>query len=63
MGKNGGTPADLHDILSPLSLEGLLYTMAKQRKQELKKAVSHYLTHLQDVGILVTGADTQENGP
>jgi tRNA nucleotidyltransferase (CCA-adding enzyme) len=61
-GKNRGTPADLHDILSPLSLEGLLYTMAKQRKLDLKKAVSHYLTHLQDVGILVSGADIRKTG-
>ncbi len=29
---------------------------------ELKKAVSHYLTHLQDVGILVTGADIRKTG-
>ncbi|MDY0227483.1 MAG: CBS domain-containing protein [Desulfomicrobium apsheronum] len=61
-GKNGGSAADLYDILSPLSLEGLLYTMAKQRKLELKKAVSHYLSHLQDVGILVTGSDIKEMG-
>ncbi|SFL71813.1 tRNA nucleotidyltransferase (CCA-adding enzyme) [Desulfomicrobium norvegicum] len=61
-GKNEGSAADLYDILSPLSLEGLLYTMAKQRKLELKKAVSHYLTHLQDVGILVTGSDIKKMG-
>ena len=61
-GKNTGTPADLHDILSPLSLEGLLYTMAKQRKLDLKKAVSHYLSHLQDVDILVSGADIKKTG-
>lgn len=61
-GKNEGSAADLCDILSPLSLEGLLYTMAKQRKLELKKAVSHYLSHLQDVGILVTGSDIKEMG-
>lgn len=61
-GKNEGALADLYDILSPLSLEGLLYTMAKQRKLEQKKAISHYLTHLQDVGILVTGSDIKEMG-
>jgi tRNA nucleotidyltransferase (CCA-adding enzyme) len=61
-GKNGGSLADLYDILSPLSLEGLLYTMAKQRKLEQKKAISHYLTHLQDVDILVTGSDIKEMG-
>ncbi|HCU70075.1 MAG TPA: polya polymerase, partial [Desulfomicrobium sp.] len=55
--KNNGRPADLYDILSPLSLEGLLYTMARQRKEELRKAVSQYLTHLQDVQIAVSGRD------
>lgn len=55
--RNNGRPADLYDILSPLSLEGLLYTMARQRKEELRKAVSQYLTHLQDVQIAVSGRD------
>jgi len=60
--KNEGSPADLVDILSPLSLEGLLYSMAKQRKQDQKKAISHYLTHLQDVRIAVTGGDIMRLG-
>lgn len=55
--KNNGRPADLYEILAPLSLEGLLYTMARQRKEELRKAVSQYLTHLQDVQIAVSGRD------
>ncbi len=55
--RNNGRPADLYDILSPLSLEGMLYTMARQRKEELRKAVSQYLTHLQDVQIAVSGRD------
>ncbi len=56
-GKNHGRPADLYEILAPLSLEGLLYSMAKQRKEDLRKAISQYLTHLQDVGIAVSGRD------
>jgi tRNA nucleotidyltransferase (CCA-adding enzyme) len=60
--KNGGSASDLHEILSPLSLEGLLYSMAKQRKQDQKKAISHYLTHLQDVGIAVSGRDIMAQG-
>ncbi len=55
--RNNGRPADLYEILSPLSLEGMLYTMARQRKEELRKAVSQYLTHLQDVQIAVSGRD------
>ena len=60
--KNTGTPADLCEILAPLSLEGVLYSMAKQRKQDQRKAISHYLTHLQDVGIAVTGRDIESLG-
>jgi tRNA nucleotidyltransferase (CCA-adding enzyme) len=60
--KNRGRPADLYEVLSVLSLEGLLYTMAKQRRPGQKKAVSHYLTHLQDVSIQVTGTDIKEMG-
>lgn len=55
--KNHGRPADLYEILSPLSLEGLLYSMAKQRKEDLRKAISQYLTHLQDVAVAVSGRD------
>ena len=60
--KNGGTQADLVEILTPLSLEGLLYAMAKQRKPELKKAISLYLTHLQDVTIAISGRDIARLG-
>lgn len=55
--KNGGSQADLHEILSPISLEGLLYSMARQRKMTLKKAISQFLTHLQDVNISISGRD------
>ncbi len=60
--KNGGTQADLVEILTPLSLEGLLYAMAKQRKPELRKAISLYLTHLQDVAIAISGRDLASLG-
>ena len=60
--KNKGRQADLVEILAPLSLEGLLYSMAKQRKPELKKAISLYLTHLQDVTISISGRDLAAQG-
>jgi len=60
--KNGGSNADLYEILRPLSLEGLLYSMAKQRKEDQRKAISHYLTHLQDVAIAVSGSDIRDFG-
>lgn len=36
--------------------------MAKQRRQELKKALSLYLTHLQDMAIAVSGRDIEAMG-
>ena len=61
-GKRNGSPADLYEILFALSLEGLLYAMARQRKTELKKAISQYLTHLQDVRPAVSGRDIANLG-
>lgn len=55
--KNTGSQADLVEILAHLSLEGLLYVMAKQRKQELKKAISLYLTRLRDITPSISGRD------
>lgn len=55
--KHKGSPADLYEHLSTMPLEGLLYAMAKQHKAPLKKAISHYLTHLQDVSIAISGQD------
>jgi tRNA nucleotidyltransferase (CCA-adding enzyme) len=36
--------------------------MARQRKHELRRAISHYLTHLQDVQIAVSGRDIAAMG-
>lgn len=55
--KNKGSHADLVEILVPVSLEGLLYCMARQRKQHLRKAISYFLTHLQDVRLEISGQD------
>jgi tRNA nucleotidyltransferase (CCA-adding enzyme) len=60
--RKGGSAADLYEILSPVPLEGLLYAMAKQHKKEIKKAVSRFLTTLQDVRIAVSGTDLKEMG-
>lgn len=61
-GKNSGTAAELYEILIPLPLEGVLYSMAQQRKPDLKKAISHFLTKLQDVVIAVSGKDVRNMG-
>lgn len=61
-GRTNGSSAELYDILSPVPLEGLLYAMAKQRKQELKKAISRFLTTLQDVRVAISGADIKAMG-
>lgn len=61
-GKKNGSAADLYEILQPLPVEGVIYSMAKQRKPELKKAISHFLTRLQDVRIAVSGKDLHNMG-
>lgn len=61
-GRKDGSSADLYEILSPVPLEGLLYAMAKQHKKEIKKAISRFLTTLQDVRIAISGADVKEMG-
>lgn len=61
-GRTNSSSAELYDILSPVPLEGLLYAMAKQRKQELKKAISRFLTTLQDVHVAISGADIKAMG-
>lgn len=43
-------------------MELLLYGLARNGKEELRRLVSHYLTRLADVTSLVSGADLQSLG-
>ena len=50
-------PSRIYNILKPLALETLLYTMAYSEKEQVRKAVSLYLTQLRKVKTILSGKD------
>ena len=54
--------SDIHRLFSELSVEVLLYLMARTRDDEVKKSLSLYFTQLQNVRCLVTGDDLLKLG-
>jgi tRNA nucleotidyltransferase (CCA-adding enzyme) len=49
--------SEVHKQLGILSQEGRLFVMAKVRSEEVRKAVSNYITHVEGLRPLTTGAD------
>lgn len=60
--KEQGSLSDLYFILSPLPVEGLLFLMARTRKDDLRKKISYFITHLRNVQPQVSGKDLKEMG-
>jgi tRNA nucleotidyltransferase (CCA-adding enzyme) len=60
-------PSQIYTIFAPLSLEALLFMMAKMPQERIKKAISLYLTKLRFVEIEINGDDLvgmgMERGP
>ena len=54
---NDPTPGMVYELLRNNSQEQLLYLMARIEKQDVKKHISMYLGHLQDVRLSITGKD------
>ncbi len=54
--------SSLYFILEPLPLEGQLYLMAKIQKEELRKYISYYITHLRNISTQISGQDLKELG-
>jgi tRNA nucleotidyltransferase (CCA-adding enzyme) len=52
----------LYAILHPIPVEGVLFLMARSRKEHIRRNISQYLTRLRHVEVEVTGADLQELG-
>jgi len=52
----------IHQLLNPLSVESLLYIMAKSTDKVIKKAVSSYITHLRFTESILTGEDLKNMG-
>jgi len=50
-------PSQIYRLFKPLALETLLYTMAYSPKDEVRKAVSLYLTQLRKVKTALSGKD------
>ncbi|MFQ5427490.1 MAG: CBS domain-containing protein [Thermodesulfobacteriota bacterium] len=51
------TNSQLYNLLAPLPIEGLLYMMARTEDDNIKKAISTYITRLRDVAPALTGGD------
>ena len=54
--------SDIYYWLKGLPVELLLHMMAKTRSEEVKKAISLYITQLQNVHPLITGDDLKRLG-
>jgi tRNA nucleotidyltransferase (CCA-adding enzyme) len=55
-------PSRLYGLLKGHPQETLLYLMAKTDKEEDKRGISLYLSHLQDVRLSITGRDITQLG-
>ncbi|MFZ6017030.1 MAG: CBS domain-containing protein [Nitrospirota bacterium] len=55
-------PVDIYDLLSNLSLEALLFSMAVSKDREKQKVISRYLTELRKVKPLLKGDDLERMG-
>jgi len=52
----------VYTMLQPLKIEALLYIMAKSTEKRIRKAVSHYITHLKLTEPILTGGDLKNIG-
>ena len=52
----------IFELLNTLSIEAVLYLMAKTSLQSIKKAISNYITRLRFTGALLTGDDLKKMG-
>jgi len=55
-------PADIYHLLNSVSLEILLFSMARSKNKQKQKAISRYLIELRKIKPLLTGKDLQKMG-
>ena len=55
-------PSEIYWLLQELDTEGLLYLMSIARKKHIQKAVSQFVTQLENVQPLISGVDLQQKG-
>lgn len=54
--------SDVYRILKPLHMENLLYIMAKSKIEDIRKTISHFITHLRSLKSVLNGNDLKEMG-
>lgn len=54
--------SDLYATLDPLPVEGVLFLMARSRKEGIRKNISMYLTSLRSMELLISGDDLKALG-
>ncbi len=54
--------SELHHTLAPIRIEGLLFLMARTKSDDLRKHISHYLTHLRAMRVDISGEDLRNMG-
>ncbi|MFN2365751.1 MAG: CBS domain-containing protein, partial [Desulfurivibrionaceae bacterium] len=55
-------PSESYRLMSRLRLESLLFLMGYTKKEETRKAISHFITYQRHVKTEITGADLKELG-
>jgi tRNA nucleotidyltransferase (CCA-adding enzyme) len=54
--------SQVYRLIEPLSQEGRLFMMAKTRSEEIKKAISNYITYTDSLKPILTGRDLRGMG-
>jgi len=54
--------SDIYFTLDPLPVEGVLFLMARSRREVMRKNISQYLTRLRSQELLIDGSDLKELG-
>lgn len=57
-----GKKSEINKVLEPLSQETMLFIMAKTKSQEIKKAISNYVTYKDVLKPVISGADLKKMG-
>ena len=57
-----GKKSEMHKVLEPLSQETMLFIMAKTKAEEIKKAISNYVTYKDVLKPIFTGEDLKKLG-
>jgi tRNA nucleotidyltransferase (CCA-adding enzyme) len=55
-------PSEIYELFRGLSVETLLYAMARTASEEIRRIISHFITHLRQVSCLLGGDDLRKLG-